>query len=156
MQEECLVVLCPNPRCQREIAEPVLLNNLSVTPAEQYDACPHCFARLEPKATFSQEEDSEKPVPSLSENMVLEKGNDSSPRLWERVKDLIARSNGSQEEKGKKREEPKPKSFTRKEKDRSGCPQNFGYLANRPKDAPIPQECLLCPKMVDCMLKVEE
>jgi hypothetical protein len=35
------------------------------------------------------------------------------------------------------------------------CPQSFGYLCNRPKDAPIPAECLTCPKIVDCMLKRE-
>ncbi len=35
------------------------------------------------------------------------------------------------------------------------CPKSFGYLCNRPKDAPIPAECMLCPKIVDCMLKRE-
>jgi len=32
----------------------------------------------------------------------------------------------------------------------SGCPNYFGYLANRPKNAPIPQECLTCQKMLEC------
>ena len=38
--------ICPNPRCGREIRKPILLNNLSVTPAEQYCACPRCFTDL--------------------------------------------------------------------------------------------------------------
>jgi len=38
--------ICPNLNCHRKIEEPVLLNNLSITPAEQYYACPHCFMKL--------------------------------------------------------------------------------------------------------------
>ena len=34
----------------------------------------------------------------------------------------------------------------------SECPHSFGYLAIRPKDDPITQECLLCPKLADCMV----
>ena len=40
------VVVCPNPKCHKTIEEPVLLNNLSVAPAEHYYACPHCFTKL--------------------------------------------------------------------------------------------------------------
>ena len=32
-----------------------------------------------------------------------------------------------------------------------GCPKYLGYLLNGLKDAVIPKECLICPKMVDCM-----
>jgi hypothetical protein len=35
----------------------------------------------------------------------------------------------------------------------SACLRHFGYLANRPENAPIPQECLVCSRIVDCMLK---
>jgi hypothetical protein len=35
----------------------------------------------------------------------------------------------------------------------SGCPQYLGYLSVRPKDAIIPQECLICSKMLDCATK---
>lgn len=38
--------ICPNPRCGREIGKPILLYNLSATPAEQYYACPRCFTKL--------------------------------------------------------------------------------------------------------------
>jgi hypothetical protein len=34
----------------------------------------------------------------------------------------------------------------------SGCLHNFGYLASRPKNAPIPQECILCQRLGDCMV----
>jgi hypothetical protein len=42
------------------------------------------------------------------------------------------------------------KAFTPKN-DSSDCPNFYGYLANRPKDTPIPQECLFCLKVTDCM-----
>ena len=31
------------------------------------------------------------------------------------------------------------------------CPQFLGYLSKRPKDAPIPEFCLTCPQMMECM-----
>ena len=34
----------------------------------------------------------------------------------------------------------------------SKCPHHFGYLKERPKNAPIPDECLTCKKMVQCII----
>jgi hypothetical protein len=34
----------------------------------------------------------------------------------------------------------------------SGCLYHFGYLAGRPKNVPIPQECILCQRLGDCMV----
>ncbi|MDG6223692.1 MAG: hypothetical protein QCH99_10585 [Candidatus Bathyarchaeota archaeon] len=34
----------------------------------------------------------------------------------------------------------------------SGCLHHFGYLSSRPKDEPVPQECILCQRLGDCML----
>jgi DNA-directed RNA polymerase subunit RPC12/RpoP len=31
------------------------------------------------------------------------------------------------------------------------CAHNFGYLKRRPKNTPIPEECLTCSKMIECM-----
>lgn len=31
-----------------------------------------------------------------------------------------------------------------------GCPQHFGYLKERPKDAQIPDECFQCSRMAEC------
>jgi len=52
-----------------------------------------------------------------------------------------------------KEEEPVAKPLEKEGKGPSGCPHDFGYLAKRPKDAPIPQECLVCSRIMDCMLK---
>lgn len=32
------------------------------------------------------------------------------------------------------------------------CLHHFGYLASRPKDSPIPQECFICQRLGDCMV----
>jgi DNA-directed RNA polymerase subunit RPC12/RpoP len=31
------------------------------------------------------------------------------------------------------------------------CAHDFGYLKRRPKNTPIPEECLTCSKMIECM-----
>jgi DNA-directed RNA polymerase subunit RPC12/RpoP len=35
--------------------------------------------------------------------------------------------------------------------DVEGCMHHVGYLKSRPKNTPIPEECLTCSKMIDCM-----
>ena len=72
----------------------------------------------------------------------------------EKVLDVISARPQKEEEERKKREEPTAETPEEEEKGPSGCPHRFGYLANRPKDAPIPQECLTCQKIVDCMLRL--
>lgn len=58
------------------------------------------------------------------------------------------------EEEKKEKEEPTAKPPEKKGKGPSGCPHHFGYLANRPKNDPIPQKCLTCSKIVECMLQM--
>jgi len=36
-----------------------------------------------------------------------------------------------------------------------GCPHHFGYLVEHPKNTPIPDECLTCIKMLECLSKGE-
>jgi hypothetical protein len=43
-------------------------------------------------------------------------------------------------------------SVAREERFFSGCLHHFGYLSSRPKDSPIPQECILCQRLGDCMV----
>jgi hypothetical protein len=33
------------------------------------------------------------------------------------------------------------------------CGHFFGYLKRRPKDSPVPEDCLTCGKMIECMIK---
>lgn len=52
-----------------------------------------------------------------------------------------------------RKEESLVESPGEEEKAPSGCPHHFGYLGSRAKDAPIPQECLTCQKVLDCVTK---
>jgi DNA-directed RNA polymerase subunit RPC12/RpoP len=35
--------------------------------------------------------------------------------------------------------------------DAMGCRHHLGFLKSRPKSTPIPEECLTCSKMIECM-----
>jgi hypothetical protein len=50
-----------------------------------------------------------------------------------------------------KEKQPLLKPPKEEHKDPSECPHHFGYLANRPENASVPQECLTCPKILECM-----
>jgi len=61
-------------------------------------------------------------------------------------------------------ERPEPKSAPpskvektefRQNSQPSGCPHHFGYLREHPKNTPIPNECLTCTKIVECLVVAE-
>lgn len=141
MPKETEVTFCPNPKCHREIEEPILLNVLSATPVEQYHACPHCFFKLD--SDTENEQDTEQVS-----------GPPSHPSL-EKVLDAISTQPQKEiREEKEKTENELPAKPAEEEASPSWCTHHFGYLASRPKNDPIPQECLTCPKNVDCMLKL--
>ena len=153
-----MLVVCPNPNCRKEIKEPILLTIRSATPHKEYEACPFCFTELKPgpvkkkdapEPTIEKMEPKKDSTVEAPAKLTLEKEKVSGPQLLKKVKSLIP-SNG--EPKKEEPKESKEKPEVKKETDASGCPESFGYLANRPSDVPIPQACLSCPKMVDCML----
>jgi DNA-directed RNA polymerase subunit RPC12/RpoP len=39
-----------------------------------------------------------------------------------------------------------------KHEEKAGCGHFFGYLGKRPKDTAIPEDCLTCEKMIECMM----
>jgi hypothetical protein len=225
LSEETVVVICPNPKCRREIQEPILLAILSATPPKQFKACPYCFTELTPEPEIEKEDF---PEPAVEDEEVLDEIEEnvdttdsetsgrekvkSGPSFLQRVKSLIpSRSNNAQneveelqdevdvieedmvteeeltpepiaveepeevptaeplveyepeeleeaeeaeelEEPEELEEAPTIEESETKETESSVCPEEFGYLANRPPDTPIPSRCLVCPKMVDCML----
>lgn len=40
-----------------------------------------------------------------------------------------------------------------KEPSPPGCPYHLGYLKNRPRDSLVPDACLSCPRILDCLHK---
>ena len=51
---------------------------------------------------------------------------------------------------------PQPiKTEISKETRNSGCSYHFGYLREHPKNTPIPNECLTCTKIMECLMRTE-
>jgi len=71
--------------------------------------------------------------------------------LLMRTKLHLSRLFRAQPRKEKEENEPPVQPPAKKGKSPSNCPHHFGYLANRPKNTPTPQECLICPKILECM-----
>jgi DNA-directed RNA polymerase subunit RPC12/RpoP len=46
---------------------------------------------------------------------------------------------------------PSMKRTTVEKETVAGCLNHFGYLRKRERDKPIPEECLTCSRMVDCL-----
>jgi len=64
-----------------------------------------------------------------------------------------------QDEKERKEEplvKPPEKEKPPEKKGYSKCAGYLGYLASLPEDKPIPRECLVCPKALDCVMEAED
>jgi DNA-directed RNA polymerase subunit RPC12/RpoP len=48
-------------------------------------------------------------------------------------------------------EEPEQMKVEQTEEQTGTCTHHLGYLKRRPKNTPIPEECLTCSKMIDCL-----
>jgi len=78
--------------------------------------------------------------------------------LLEKVKGLVSGQPQKEKEETKRKEKPVVEPLMEEdvraleEKIFSGCLHHFGYLASRPKNASIPQECILCQRLGDCMV----
>ncbi|RLI20788.1 hypothetical protein DRO54_05345 [Candidatus Bathyarchaeota archaeon] len=114
--------ICPYEDCGREFEKPILVTNKSINPPQTYLGCPHCLSRIDVE------------VPEVKK---VEEKIEQTVKLAE-IKKII--------EKNAKKEKKK------KEKEEGECPYHFGYLKEKEKDLPIPEECLTCPRMLECML----
>lgn len=111
--------------CGRAVSSPVKLTDLSRSPVEEtYYACPFCFSRLN--------------IEDMSEHLEHSHSDGLSPL-------------SSVEVLGLQREKRIEKKVTTEAV--SNCSHEFGYLGNRPKDAGIPDDCLVCPRILQCMAK---
>ncbi|MGQ9565883.1 MAG: hypothetical protein ACUVT5_04990 [Candidatus Bathyarchaeales archaeon] len=119
--------VCPNVDCGRTFDRPLKLTVLCSDPVETYFACPFCMSRL----------DLDDPKPRLPK---LEKPMLPAEVDVEDVKEDV---------KPLKHMERAPEVSEGKQ---GGCLHEFGYLKNRPKNKPIPDECLTCPKMIQCLM----
>jgi len=160
---------CPNPQCKKTISKPILLTNLSEKPAESYYACPRCLIKLDlpgepvkspetvsPKAEKTPTKEAEEVLEEVGPQETLEATLEELPgkplkeipeETPEKPTELLEELPEETPAKPTEPSEPKGEAPP-------GCPHYLGYLSKRPKDASIPDECLTCRKMVECMLKL--
>ncbi len=109
-------------KCKAQYQKPIIATLTSEAGTQKYFACPRCLSEV-PGVRQTEHRTSEEPRQSKE----------------------MRRTN-----------QPIPPTETTKPDTQSGaptmCTHEIGYLKARPKNTPIPEECLTCDKMVDCML----
>jgi hypothetical protein len=137
--------LCPNPKCRKPFAQPVLLTDLSKTPPESHPACPHCGLDLNT-------------IPYFKEEKSFDFRNTQGAPLFRKPIERSQLSKRETPKTGVVTEKPKPASALKfqgekkpSRKESRDCPHFFGYVRNLPKNTPIPDGCLGCPWIVECL-----
>jgi DNA-directed RNA polymerase subunit RPC12/RpoP len=69
----------------------------------------------------------------------------------ERQEKIEVDEDDGEEEEGEVVEEVQQENETAKSADAPPCPYYLGYLKKRQKNSPIPETCLICSKMIECM-----
>jgi hypothetical protein len=73
------------------------------------------------------------------------------PRCLSKVTVFKQQKSRETEETSAPIDNPMKKSVA-KEENNAGCQHFLGYLKGRPKDKSVPDECLTCNKMIECMI----
>jgi len=100
--------------------------NLSSGTAMVYEACPYCLTQIITKETIS---------PSKHEPLIAEETTKLEPETKTKQEEVVGTA------------QLQPSLET------SNCQHYFGYLSERSSRDPPPEECMVCPKIVQCMLK---
>ena len=112
--------------CGRNVPTQVRLTNFTHKPKEEtYYACPFCFSRLEAE--------------EVPDHLECVHGHHGA---------VISSSASLHKAKGERSEEK-----TEVSESEMSCGHGFGYLNNRPRDTTIPDECLTCSRILQCMTK---
>jgi hypothetical protein len=114
---------CPNPSCGKVFTVPIKVENLCSRNAKVYSACPFCLTEI-----------------TL----------DEVSTVAEEKKEV-----GMEESESKSDEEERPEVKVPDESlsEVHGCAHHLGYLSQRSPKESIPEECMVCEKIVQCMLK---
>ena len=117
--------VCGYERCGKSFAAPVRLTDLSHKPhSETYYACPHCFSKME---TADRDEPTESKLMKSEDYETATKSSD----------------------KGTKTKAPKKTGDVAPV---ASCPYHVGYLKTRSKSEAVPDGCLTCSKILECMV----
>jgi len=72
------------------------------------------------------------------------------PRCLSKISDVKQRESEGSKETSVSLEKVRKVAVAKSEEDVK-CTHFLGYLKKRPKDAPFPDECLTCDKMIECL-----
>ncbi len=125
-------LVCPYSRCGQPFEKPVLVTDCSKLPRETYYACPHCLLRLE--LSFEDGKGGglgHVHVEAVDDDLLLSRLELGDKRLGEAV------------------------SSHRASRPSKSCRHFLGYLRGLPEGAGIPDECAVCPNIMQCYVKRE-
>jgi hypothetical protein len=180
--------LCPSQKCRRVFKKPVWLTDLSHTPPESYQACPHCGMKVQattpsalamtapghtkspfgaseigsPKSRlhFARRETTPNKSESSPESKLDLATNDTvghqKPEGKQAPKPLFHFPQTQEDTQQKPPESPKRAEVKSPVENQRKCSHFFGYVKTLPKNTPIPDECLWCPSIVDCLSHKQE
>jgi len=180
--------LCPSQKCRRVFKKPVWLTDLSHTPPESYQACPHCGMKVQATSSSSLTMTTSQPTkPSVGASEVgspkarlrfttremTPDGSESSyrskpepqtgnpishqkPEDKQSPKSLFHFPQTQKDTQQKPPESPKKTEAKGSVESQRKCSHFFGYVKTLPKNTPIPDECLWCPSIVDCLSHKQE
>jgi hypothetical protein len=118
------MVTCQNVSCKKIFLAPLKAINLQGNPTEPYFACPFCLTKIEIKQNAIAPID-------VEETLLEEPKSKTKPKAKMEDKEIRPIS---QEKPG-------------------DCKYHPGYLSERSSKEQIPDDCLVCKRIVDCMLK---
>lgn len=163
--------LCPNPECRKIFERPVKLTDLSTWPARAYLACPHCgldLGTISPTKANTAASDlaskmqNQKPDASLHlkaakppERPKPISDNEPFNMSKKPVSPLQAKPAVQASLKTPEAPEIREEKKLQSENTRN-CPHYFGYVKTLPKNTPIPDECMWCPRIVKCLTGAEK
>jgi hypothetical protein len=119
---ECQTFTCSNPSCGKVFANPIKAKNLALKETEPYDACPYCLTETVIEEKTSADIKSEQKT-KIREIEI--KGSSALP-----IEEKSVQTN------------PKMQK----------CTHHLGYLSKRSSKDKIPDECMVCENLVQCML----
>jgi len=114
---------CSNPECGMVLGNPIIVQDLSSKNESSYSACPYCLTE-----------------------MVIEKASE----VKEESRTLKKKRAKIEEAEAQPPKLKPPRPLSVKE---SKCAYHFGYLSQRSKKEKISEDCMICEKIVQCMLK---
>lgn len=118
---------CLNPDCGRVYANPVIVQDLNSKNEFSYHACPYCLTEVVTEKSSKLRKTKRKQKKKGAKKQV-------------KIKEKKAHS---------KKSEIAQHLSIQKHK----CPKYFGYLSQRSRKKKIPEECITCKKIVQCMFE---